>query len=196
MARRPTGPSRRLPHLRRAPGRTDQTDVEEEARPSQWSPRERNFAAPLWPGGPSIQSHYLSAASPFPHRGRPEHRLRARYDLNGRGVWRKRGGIGYGTPSWTAGGTRTRAPRPTGSTHRAGPSCSRSPRLGRGGCRGKLARGSAAQGAEPRTQQSAIGSCLALHKRRRWSLSAGRWRRGWRGWPAAELDLDHLRRRW
>ena len=74
-------------------------------------PREEVFTAPLCPGGPSIHSHYLSAASPLLVEGSLGYGhdvvfalntgVVARYDVNGREVWRKRGGLNDGTPSWT-----------------------------------------------------------------------------------------------
>lgn len=77
-------------------------------------PREEVFAAPLCLGGPVDRSRpqQLSAAPPLLLEGSPgygndvvfamNNGVVARYDFNGREVWRKRGGLKDGTPSWDA----------------------------------------------------------------------------------------------
>ena len=73
-------------------------------------PREEVFTAPLCLGGPTFIKQHLSAAPPLLVEGSlgfgndvvfaMNNGVVVRYDFNGREVWRKRGGLKDGTPSW------------------------------------------------------------------------------------------------
>lgn len=75
-------------------------------------PREEVFTAPLCVGGPTNPNHHLSAAPPLLVEGSlgygndvvfaMNNGVVSRYDFNGREVWRKRGGMNDGTPSWNS----------------------------------------------------------------------------------------------
>ena len=83
----------------------------------------------LCPREPPIRSYCLSAAPPL--------NVEVRFDLSCCEVWWKRGGIGDGTPSWTADGAWTR--------HSSAASSSGPP----GGTRGDGAAGSRLAGPAP-----------------------------------------------
>ncbi|KAL9184470.1 hypothetical protein ACHAXT_002556 [Thalassiosira profunda] len=79
-------------------------------------PREEVFTAPLCVGGPVNpgRPQHLSAAAPLLLEGSlgfgndvvfaMNSGVVVRYDFNGREVWRKRGGLKDGTPTWDSGG--------------------------------------------------------------------------------------------
>ena len=76
-------------------------------------PREEVFTAPLCLGGPTNTATPLVAAPPLLVEGSAgygqdvvfamNNGVVTRYDFNGREVWRKRGGLKDGTPSWSLG---------------------------------------------------------------------------------------------
>ena len=76
-------------------------------------PREEVFTAPLCLGGPTNPAMPLVAAPPLLVEGSAgygqdvvfamNNGVVTRYDFNGREVWRKRGGLKDGTPSWSLG---------------------------------------------------------------------------------------------